>query len=55
MSRAREAPARTAATAALILVAAAALALRPAALAAHPLSPADRKTFLALLARLIQD
>ena len=49
MSRAREAPARTAATAALILVAAAALALRPAVLADHPLSPADRTWLLAAL------
>ena len=49
MSRAREAPARTAATAALILGAAAALALRPAVLAGHPLSPSDRAWLLAVL------
>ena len=49
MSRTREAPVRTAATAALILVAAATLALRPAVLAGHPLSPSDRTWLLAVL------
>ena len=49
MSRTREAPVRTAATAALILVAAAALALRPAVVAGHPLSPSDRAWLLAAL------
>ena len=41
MSGTRDAPMRTAATAALILVAAAALALRPAVVAGHPLTPSD--------------
>jgi membrane protease YdiL (CAAX protease family) len=45
----RETPERTAATAGLILVAAAALALRPAVIAGHPLSPVDRTWLLAVL------
>lgn len=49
MSRTRETPVRTAATAALVLGAAAALALRPIVIADHPLSASDRTWLLAAL------
>ena len=49
MSGTRETPVRTTATAGLILVAAAALALRPTVVAGHPLSLSDRTWLLAAL------
>jgi membrane protease YdiL (CAAX protease family) len=49
VSRTREAPGTRAAGAALILIAAAALAVRPAVVSGHPLSPSDRTWLLAAL------